>query len=420
VKLLAYLRERLPDRNLWVVYRTMLVLSTAYGMALAALPIVLADRHVDHAVVGQLASWFALGLVLFAAPSGAIIRRFSARVVLPVSIVGYGVMIAIIPLLSSYTALAVDRFVDGLFSMGAWMSGETLLLWRANRQNKALAMSLSATFTMFGYVVGPAFSFAVSDVIVPELRFYIAGGIAVVAAIVCATGLDPDPRPEARNEDGDAPVGEAPVPEGAVVAPATPSSGILALAYRMKMSCLATFASGFFQASGALFIPRYLVEEKGVPEEQASLVVAFAAAGMLLVSNFAARAGDKYGHLAVMRVLAGSGVVAMLAFLPLDWFPLMAVAIMVAGGCFSSMPPLSLALQGVVVSPAEYTRSNSIFNVFFASGLVVGPLLTGAVFSAFGGSAIVFLFGGIWLTFVIVSVIFRKDDPRARGALATG
>lgn len=406
MKLFAYLRERLPDRNLWVVYRTMLVLSTAYGIALANLPNVLADRHVDPAVVGELASWFALGLVLFAAPSGAIIRRLSARVVLPVSILGYGAMIAIIPLLSSYGALAVDRFVDGLFSMGAWMSGETLLLWRANRQNKALAMSLSATFTMFGYVIGPAFSYAVSDWIVPDVRFYLAGAIAVVAAVVCATGLDPDPKPEQRNEepsDQDGPAG------------ATGLSGALALAYRMKTSCAATFASGFFQASGALFIPRFLVEEKNVPEEQASLVVAFAAAGMLLVSNFAARAGDKFGHLAVMRILALSGVGAMLAFLPLGSFPLMAVAIMVAGGCFSSMPPLSLALQGVIVSPAEYTRSNSIFNLFFASGLVVGPLLTGRVFSAFGGSAIVVLFAGIWLAFVIVSVVFRKDDPRARG-----
>ena len=158
MRLFAYLSSRLPDRNLWVVYRTMLVLSTAYGIALAVLPIVLEDRHIDHAVVGELASWFALGLVVFAAPSGAIIRRLSVRVVLPVCILGYGVMIAIIPLLSSYGALAVDRFVDGMFSMGAWMSAETLLLWRSNRENKALATSLSATFTMFGYVVARAWS----------------------------------------------------------------------------------------------------------------------------------------------------------------------------------------------------------------------------------------------------------------------
>ena len=80
------------------------------------------------------------------------------------------------------------------------------------------------------------------------------------------------------------------------------------------------------------------------------------------------------------------------------------------------MPPLSLALQGVIAQPDEYTRTNSIFNVFFASGLVVGPFLTGRVFHAFGGSAILWLFAGLWAVFVVLSVVFWKDDPRARAA----
>lgn len=69
----ASLRARLPDRNLWVVYRTMVVLSTAYGIALAVMPMVLEHRHMGTDVIGELASFFALGLVLFAAPSGAVI-----------------------------------------------------------------------------------------------------------------------------------------------------------------------------------------------------------------------------------------------------------------------------------------------------------------------------------------------------------
>ncbi len=45
---------------------------------------------------------------------------------------------------------------------------------------------------------------------------------------------------------------------------------------------------------------------------------------------------------------------------------------------------------------------------------MVGPLITGLVFEELGGSAIVLLFAAIWLAFVAVSVLFRKDDPRAR------
>lgn len=400
----ASLRARLPDRNLWVVYRTMIVLSAAYGIALAVMPMVLEHRHLGPDVVGELASFFALGLVLFAAPSGAVIRRVSARWTLAVSIVGYGVMIGIIPLLASYSALALDRFVDGLFSMGAWMSGETLVLWRAPKEDKALATSLSASFTMSGYPIGAAISFGVSSWLSPELRFVLAGAIACLAALVCATGLDPDPALPPH----EAPPAESPSPAA--------SSSILGLAWRIKTSCAATFASGFFQSSGALFIPRFLVDERHVPEEQASLVVGLVGLGMLLFASPAGRLGDRIGHLRVMRMLAVLGLLGMLAFLVLDSFAMMCVVIVIAGGAITAMPPLSLALQGVIAQPDEYTRTNSIFNVFFASGLVVGPFITGRVFHAFGGSAILWLFAGLWIVFVLLSVVFREDDPRAARA----
>ncbi len=402
----ASLRARLPDRNLWVVYRTMIVLSTAYGLALAVMPMVLEHRGLGADVVGELASCFALGLVLFAAPSGAVIRRVSARWTLSIAIVGYGVMIAIIPLLGSYTALAIDRFVDGLFSMGAWMSGETLVLWRAPKQDKALATSLSASFTMSGYPLGAAISFGISSWLSPEHRFVLAGAIACIAAVVAATGLDPDPD-VARHED-----------ETKSNAAAEPPRGVLDLAWRIKTSCAATFASGFFQSSGALFIPRFLVDERHVPEEQASLVVGLVGLGMLLFASPAGRLGDRIGHLAVMRLLAILGLAGMLAFLVLDSFPAMCVVIVIAGGAITAMPPLSLALQGVVARPDEYTRTNSIFNVFFASGLVVGPFLTGRVFHVFGGSAILWLFAGLWAVFIALSLVFRKDDPRVISARA--
>ena len=404
--MLAYLRAHLPDRNLWVVYRTMLVLSTAYGLALAVLPIALDRRNIGHEVVGELASWFALGLAVFAVPAGHLIRMFSARTVLTVCIFGYAAMIGILPWAHSYTALALDRFVDGLFSMGVWMSAETILLWRSNRENKALAMSLSATVTMFGYMAGPLLSLSVSGLIAPEHRFVLAACIAALAGLICRAGLDADP-PVGRRQEEPLHVAPSSTHHG--------QAGLLAglrLAARIRVSCVATFCSGFFQASAALFVPRFLVQEKGVPEEQASLVVAFAAAGMLLVANFAARAGDRFGHAIIMRILAIAGALGMLAFLPLHSFPLMAVVFVVAGGCLSSMPPLSLALQGVIVSPAEYPRSNSIFNLFFALGLIVGPLITGRVFASLGGQAIIVLFSGLWLGFVAFSFLFRTDDPR--------
>jgi MFS family permease len=133
---------------------------------------------------------------------------------------------------------------------------------------------------------------------------------------------------------------------------------------------------------------------------------------MLLCASLAGRMGDRIGHLAVMRILALTGMLGMIAFRFIDSFPLLCVVMVIAGGAITSMPPLSLALQGVIARPHEYTRTNSIFNVFFASGLVLGPFLTGRVFHAYGGDGMLLLFGGLWAVFVVLSLVFRDDDPK--------
>ncbi len=103
-------------------------------------------------------------------------------------------------------------------------------------------------------------------------------------------------------------------------------------------------------------------------------------------------------------------------FLVIDAFAVLCVVMVIAGGAITSMPPLSLALQGVIARPVEYTRTNSIFNVFFASGLVVGPFLSGRVYHAWGGVAMIAMFAALWAVFVVLSLVFRRDDPRAVAA----
>lgn len=396
------LRQRIPDRNVWVVYLSILVLSIAYGLAIALTPEVLAHRELSEGEVGQLASWFGLGIVSFAVPSGAIIRRASARTTLGVCIAGYAAMIALFPFLEAYWAIALDRFADGAFSVGAWVSCETLLLWRSAKDQKAFVTSLYAIATAVGYVVGPLMAWLLHGVLGPTELFVLAGAIALVAAVLARALLDPDPVLADETSAHDAHEEHA----------RGPAAAQGSLAWRIKTSSVATLATGFFQAAAVLFLPRYLHVVKHVPEQDTRLVVAFSAAGMLTFSNFAGRLGDRRGHLFVMRLLASVGVLGMFAFVPLSSFPAMALAVFVGGGALASMPPLSLALQGVIAKPSEYTRSNAIFNVFFATGLLLGPLVSGWVFEAWGGEAILYVFAGLWSVFVLVSWVFRDDDPR--------
>jgi len=160
-----------------------------------------------------------------------------------------------------------------------------------------------------------------------------------------------------------------------------------------------------------LFLATYLEREKHVAADDTRLVVAFAAGGSLLLLGTAGRLADRHGHLLVMRSLAGAGVVAMLGVIGAEGFLPIALLILIGGGALLSVPPIALALQGVIARPTEYTRTNGIFNVFFSSGLLLGPLVTGYLRDQ-GGDGIIYLFAGLWASFVVFSLVFRTDDPR--------
>jgi MFS family permease len=395
--MLAELRTRIPDRNIWVVYATILVLSVAYGLAIALTPIVLTDRHLPEHEIGLLASSFGLGLVSCAVPAGRLIRRFSARWMLVVCILGYAAMIGIFPFLAEYWQMALCRFLDGAFSVGAWVSCETLLLLRALPEHKAYVTSRYAVATLIGYVVGPILAWALASTLSAAHTFVLAACIATVSAGIAAAQLDADP-PAARGESSES---DGPVR----------STG--ELAWRIKTSALATFMTGFFQSAAVLFLATYLEVERHVARDDTRLVVAFAAGGSLLLLGNAGRIADRVGHLLVMRSLALVGVIAMLGVIVVEGFGPIAALILVGGGSLLSVPPIALALQGVVARPTEYTRTNGIFNVFFSSGLLLGPLVTGYLRDE-GGDGIIYLFAGLWSAFVVLSLVFRGDDPRVR------
>jgi nitrate/nitrite transporter NarK len=128
----------------------------------------------------------------------------------------------------------------------------------------------------------------------------------VASALVVAALLDRDP-PGAHGD-----------PSGATEEAAPQRESALKLVWRIKTSCFATFAYGYFQASVVLFLPLYLVESKGIAREQTVLIPAFFAAGMLLFSNVAGRLGDRIGHLRVMRGLALVGMTMVLGFVFLE------------------------------------------------------------------------------------------------------
>jgi MFS family permease len=391
------LARRIRDPNIRLVYLAIFLLGTAYGMAIAVIALHLDARGFTKSDIGQLAAFFASGIVAMSLPVGVLLRRLSAKVVLTASLLGYAVTVGTFPLLHGFAAIALARFFDGAFSVGVWVSCETILLMRADEDNKAYVTSLYAMSVAVGYVVGPLVAKPLARALSIDAAFFVAAAIATASSLLVLARLDRDPPatdPRAALEGA----GERPEPA-------------LRLVARIKTCCFATFAYGYFQASVVLFLPLYLVESKHIAREMTILVPAFFAAGMLLFSNAAGRLGDRIGHLFVMRVLGAMGLAMILSFVFLDSFGPMAMAVFVAGATLASISPLSLALQGVVTSKRDYSRANSIYNMFYAAGMLLGPPASSAIFRSFGGAAMLYHLAALWMGFVIFAKVFAADDP---------
>jgi MFS family permease len=388
--------RRIRDPNIRLIYLAILLLGTAYGISIAVIALHLDARGFTKSDIGQLAAFFASGIVVTSIPVGVLLRRFSAKATLTASLLGYAVAVGVFPLLHSYWAIAFARFFDGAFSVGIWVSCETVLLMRSDQDNKAYVTSLYAIAIAVGYIAGPLAARPIAHAFSLDAAFWLAAVIATLAALIVLARLDPDPRGAHGDSTGGA---------GGRHEPA------MRLVARIKTSCFATFAYGYFQASVVLFLPLYLVESKGISREQTIVIPAFFAAGMLLFSNAAGRLGDRIGHLFVMRLLGAIGVVTILAFVFLDSFPLMAAAVFAAGATLASISPVSLAFQGVVAPKNDYSRANAVYNVFYAAGMLFGPPASSLIFRSFGGAVMLYHLALLWVSFVVFAKVFAADDP---------
>ncbi len=400
--------SRIRDKNIWLVYGTIFSVGISYGLSIALIPLFLDAHHYGKAAMGALAAIFASGICLLSLPMGRILRRFSAKGTLVACLLGYAVCVTLFPFLTTFTGVSVARFMDGAFSVGVWVSCETVLLARADKENKAFVTSLYAMSLAIGYVIGPILSKGIVAVLPVEVAFVCAGIIALVAAGVATRldgGIGHDEAPASADESGAA---DAKVLEH--TAPHPPR----ALAWRTKTSLFATFVYGYFQASAVLFLPLYLTKERQVAQKDTILVTAFFAFGMLLFSNYAGKLGDRYGHLSIMRTLSTIGFFAVASFVVQSSFPLMCFTVFVVGATLASISPVSLALQGVITKRHEIAKANAIYNTFYAAGMLMGPPLSGLIFEHVGGRAMILHFSLLWLAFALFATIFAKDDPAAR------
>jgi len=61
----------------------------------------------------------------------------------------------------------------------------------------------------------------------------------------------------------------------------------------------------------------------------------------------------------------------------------------------------------------DYDRANSMYNAFYAAGILLGPPISGLIFARWGGATMLFHLAAMWGAFVAFAAAFAADDPAA-------
>lgn len=422
-------RDILRDRSIRIAYLMCLMLGVAYGIVMAIVAIYLnKERGMAETTIGGLAFFFSAGIAIFAIPMGMLVRVWSPRVMLAVALIGYGAATAVFPFLTSFAALATARAVDGAFSVGAWISIETILLMRTTALNRGFVTSLYSIVLAIGYVIGSVFAAGWVFIADSEWAFVCAGVLACGAAIIGLWRLERELLPVAGSDHAHEASGQHRVVTGAqptVPASERPPVSALRLWWNIKTACITTFTYGYFQGSLVLFLPLFLIDHRGVAVGPTKLLVAFFAAGMALTVVFMGRLGDRHGHLKTIRVLVAFGAVITVSVVYLPLFPVVAAMVFLAGGALAPVYPLSIALQSIIAEPRDYNRSNALLNVSYALGTLAGPLICGYLYDTysrgpdgtkvpFGGELLFWQLAALWALVFVMTLVFRRDDPSLR------
>jgi MFS family permease len=394
----------------------------ACGISLALTPLLI-EGEFGKSALGPLATANALGIVAFALPAAWLAKHVSPKNALVTVLAAYALFDGGLPFVHGEIAVATVRFFDGACSVGVWICSETLLLaqTRLNERDKANLTSQYAVWLASGYVGGSILANVTNPLGGALVAYPISGAIALAGAVYVAFFIHvPHATTHAAGlaDEAIATAGngaEAALPDAVVAA----EMSLPTLLGRIRCSAFAAFAYGYFQVAVVTFLPIYLLESKGIAKDKVTLLPGIFCLGMLLVSNPVGRLADRYGHLLVMRLLAAIGMCMVLGFVALSDWRAMHAAVFLAGASLAAMSPIALALVGFVVPAHQYSRANGIYNLFYASGIFLGPLVSGWIFTRFGGPAMLEHLTALWALFAVFAWVNAGDDPaHARRALA--
>jgi MFS family permease len=353
-----------PRLTLVLVTAALFTDTLLYDMVVPFLPEHLRGLDVAEAQIGLVFGGYPVGLLLATPIAGIVADRWDRRRLLLAALLGVAGATILYPLGRTVPELVAIRFLQGVSGAAVWAAGLALLADAYPSERRGAAMGLAITGMSAGTLVGPPLGGLLYTWGGFNLPFIVVAGLIVIITVLVSLLLKPVPvqahRPALLDHLGDRRF-------RLVLGVAVAGSIVLSLLEPMLPLFLADRLQAGPAARGLAF---------------ATAVVAYA-----IGSPVAGAVADRVGRLLTMTVgLAAVTLILPFVAVPSEWIgeiaALFGLGIALAFLMAPSLPELADIADRI--SDSGYGLAYALFNISYAAGMMIGPLIGGVLTEQLG------------------------------------
>ncbi len=336
-----------------------------YYLLVPLLPRYARDLGLNPMKVGVLFGSYAVALLLATFPVAVLTDRYGRRAPMLWGLGGLAATTLLFAISSQYWLLVLARFLQGIAGAATWLPGMALLADYFPSESRGRAMGTAFAAANLGVLIGPPVSGFLDQHAGPSAPFLLGAGLVVLDAAGRFFLLS-----DVAQERG----------------PRLPFRQLLSNPVIRLFAGAMALGSGFWALLEST-LPVDLDHRLALSPYRIGLCFAAAALTQSLTAPLMGRLSDRIGRAKVLRM----GLVLALVLLPLPalvpraW---MVVVAMMGLGCTASliMSPCSPALADQVERQGSHSFASafSILNLAYSVGMMVGPLVGGALVQVMG------------------------------------
>ncbi len=368
-------------REVSILIAASFFVAVGFGIVLPAIPVFAKSFGVNNAAIGLMVSAFAITRFASGLISGTLVDKFGERAVFSSGVFMVALFTFLSGLSQSYEQLLIFRAAGGLGSSMFSVAAGSVIMRSVDDANRGRAQSVYQGSFLLGGIAGPAIGGLLS-VISLRAPFFVYSGMLICSGTVAHFFLKGDKigKVDKSVDTSD----HTTVREALVMKP-----------YRIAL-VLTFIGTWVFFGLRASILPVFVTEELNSTTAIVGYGLAVSAVIQGAILLRAGRYSDEKGRRAASII--GAQVVLLgvllLTFSVNVWMYLLAMAVLGFGGAFISITPASIV--GDVIK-GKGGKVIAIFQMAGDAGMMVGPIIIGAVsdlFSyraAFGMSAAIFV-----------------------------